>query len=245
MRDMSSGKYIDRENRDLSARADRKNVRSHNMSQTRIEQLINEIYEYIENCKPLPVSQTKIIVQKDELLDLLDELKHRTPDEIKRYQRIIANRDSIIAQAEEKAKQIEEEARQKAKQLVDETDIMLQASAQATELLQSAKTESEKIRRETAEAAEIITRGALVYTGDVLAEIESLISSSVKETRENSERLLHSLESKLSTIHENQAEVTSQLEGVNGPADGGSSSAQDGGGDNFDFDSDTFLQGIE
>ena len=62
------------------------------MGMSRIEQLIDDIYEFIESCKMQPLSQTKVIVPKDELYDLLDELKLRTPDEIKRYQKIIANK---------------------------------------------------------------------------------------------------------------------------------------------------------
>ena len=57
---------------------------------SRIEQLIDEIEEFVESCKPQPFSQTKIIVPKDELFELLTELRLKTPDEIKRYQKIIA-----------------------------------------------------------------------------------------------------------------------------------------------------------
>ena len=63
---------------------------------SRIEQLIDEIEEFVESCKPQPFSQTKIIVPKDELFELLTELRLKTPDEIKRYQKIIANKDKII-----------------------------------------------------------------------------------------------------------------------------------------------------
>ncbi|NLJ89896.1 MAG: ATPase, partial [Clostridiales bacterium] len=69
------------------------------MAISRIEQLIEDIYEFVESCKMQAFSSTKVIVPKDELYDLLDELRLRTPDEIKRYQKIIANRDAILADA--------------------------------------------------------------------------------------------------------------------------------------------------
>ena len=53
---------------------------------SRIEQLIDEIEEYIEGCKPKFMSSTEIIVNKDEIDELLRELRMKTPDEIKRYQ---------------------------------------------------------------------------------------------------------------------------------------------------------------
>ena len=61
---------------------------------SRIEQLIDEIEEYIEGCKPKFMSSTEIIVNKDEIDELLRELRMKTPDEIKRYQKIISNKES-------------------------------------------------------------------------------------------------------------------------------------------------------
>ena len=67
---------------------------------SRIEQIIEEIEEYIDkDCKFQPLSSTKIIVNKEHLDELLRELRMKTPDEIKRYQKIISNRDAILADA--------------------------------------------------------------------------------------------------------------------------------------------------
>ena len=66
---------------------------------SRMEQIIEEIEEYIDNCKYQPLSSTKIVVNKDELEELLTELKMKTPEEIKRYQKIISNKEAILADA--------------------------------------------------------------------------------------------------------------------------------------------------
>ena len=55
---------------------------------SRMEQIIEEIEEYIDNCKYQPLSSTKIVVNKDELEELLTELKMKTPEEIKRYKQM-------------------------------------------------------------------------------------------------------------------------------------------------------------
>ena len=57
---------------------------------SRIEQIIQEIEEYVDSCKFQPLSTTKIVVNKEEIEELLRELRLKTPDEIKRYQKIIA-----------------------------------------------------------------------------------------------------------------------------------------------------------
>ena len=66
------------------------------MSSSRIEQIIEEIEEFVESCRYQPLSTTKIVVNKEELEELLRELRLKTPDEIKRYQKIISNKDAIL-----------------------------------------------------------------------------------------------------------------------------------------------------
>ncbi len=61
---------------------------------SRIEQIIEEIEEYIDGCKPQTFSSSKIIVNREEMEELLNELRIKTPEEIKRYQKIISNKGS-------------------------------------------------------------------------------------------------------------------------------------------------------
>ena len=70
---------------------------------SKMEQIIEEIEEYIDGCKYQALSSSKIIVNKDELEELLNELRSKTPEEIKRYQKIISNKEAILADAQAKA----------------------------------------------------------------------------------------------------------------------------------------------
>ncbi len=81
------------------------------MNPSRIEKAIDEIYEYVENCKPSKLYPNKVTVSKDELYDLLDALRMCAPEEIKRYQKIINNREAILGQAQEQAQQIMSQVR--------------------------------------------------------------------------------------------------------------------------------------
>ena len=102
---------------------------------SRIEQIIDEIEDYIENCKYQPLSNTKIVVNKDELEDLLSELRRKTPDEIKRYQKVISNQERILADAQAKADAIIAQAEVQTTALISEHQIMQQAYAQANEVV--------------------------------------------------------------------------------------------------------------
>ena len=72
-------------------------------SMSRIEQLISDIEAYIDSCKYQAFSNSKIIVDKDQIEDMLSELRLKTPDEVKKYQKILSNKDAIIADAKEQA----------------------------------------------------------------------------------------------------------------------------------------------
>ena len=70
---------------------------------SKIEQTIEELEQYIDTCKPQSFSSNKIIVNKDQIEELLTELRLRTPEEINRYQKMISNKEAILADAQTKA----------------------------------------------------------------------------------------------------------------------------------------------
>ncbi len=91
---------------------------------SKIEQLIEEIEDYIDSCKFKPLSSTIIMVNKEEMEELLRELKMKTPDEIKRYQKIISNKEAILNDARQKADALINEATIHTNELVNEHEIM-------------------------------------------------------------------------------------------------------------------------
>ena len=209
------------------------------MGASRIEQLIEDIYEFVESCRMQPLSSTKVIVPKDELYDLLDELRLRTPDEIKRYQKIIANRDAIIADAEEKSENIIRQTREKAKELLNEHEIMQQAYYQANEMIMQASEEADKIRREASEEAEQIRTGALVYSNEVLTEVERVLANAYDTAISRYDSFIGTLKSNLEIINSNKRELNDQLyPQENGESPSHTQEYEEG---DFDFDENTFL----
>ncbi|MDF2484952.1 MAG: hypothetical protein K0R46_1120 [Herbinix sp.] len=208
------------------------------MGASRIEQLIEDIYEFVESCRMQPLSSTKVIVPKDELYDLLDELRLRTPDEIKRYQKIISNRDAIIADAEEKAENIQRQTREKAKELLNEHEIMQQAYYQANEMIMQASEEADRIRREASEESDQIRTGALVYSNDVLTEVERVLANAYDTAISRYDSFIGTLKNNLEIINNNKRELTSQLY----PQESGQADIQPGDYDagDFNFDENTF-----
>ena len=164
---------------------------------SRIEQIIEEIEEYIDkDCKFQPLSTTKIIVNKEHLDELLRELRMKTPDEIKRYQKIIANRDAILADAKAKADAMIEEAQVQTTELVSEHEIMQQAYAQANEIVTQATAQAHTIRV-----------GAIQYTDDLLANAESIIGHTLDSYTTKYDGLINSLQECYDTVRSNRSEL--------------------------------------
>lgn len=181
------------------------------MSTSKIEQLIEEIYEFIESCKMQPLSSTKVIVPRDELYDLLDELRLRTPDEIKRYQKIVANREAIMNDAEEQAANIVADARERTNALIEEHEIMQQAYYQANQMIEDATKQAELILKNANDEAHQIQTGALHYTEDMLSQIERIVSDAYDTTKIYSDKLVGNLKEHLEVIISNKKELSDQL----------------------------------
>lgn len=181
------------------------------MSTSKIEQLIEDIYEFVESCKMQPLSSTKVIVPRDELYDLLDELRLRTPDEIKRYQKIIANREAIINDAEEQAATILADARERTNALIDEHEIMQQAYYQANQMIEQATQEAEGILKHANEEARQIQTGALHYTEEMLSQIEGIVSDAYSSTKNYSDKLVETLKEHKEVVTLNKKELCDQL----------------------------------
>ena len=161
---------------------------------SRIEQIISEIEEYIDGCKFQPLSNSKIIVNKEELEELLTELRMKTPDEIKRYQKIISNKDAILADAQAKAEEILAQAQIQTNELVSEHQIMQQAYAQANEVVSIATNQAQEILDKATEDADSIRTAAIEYTDNLLGNLENIVVHAIDTNKAKYEGLLSSLQ---------------------------------------------------
>lgn len=174
---------------------------------SRIEQIIEEIEEYIDTCKFQPLSTSKIIVNKEQMDELLRELRMKTPDEIKRYQKIIANKDAILADAQAKAESMIEEAQIHTNELVSEHEIMQQAYAQANEIVMTATNQAQEILDNATNDANDIRIGAMQYANDILANAENIIGHALDSYTTKYDGLINSLHECYDVVRTNRAEL--------------------------------------
>ena len=174
---------------------------------SRIEQLIDEIETYIDNCKYQPFSNTKIIVDKEEIDELLRELRMKTPDEIKRYQKIISNKEAILNDARAKAEALINDATIHTNELINEHEIMQQAYAQANEVVMIATKQAQEILDNATNDANNIRMGAMQYTDDILRNLEMSISHAMDSAKARHDNYMSSLQEFYDVVSSNRAEL--------------------------------------
>ena len=110
-----------------------------------ILQLIDRLEELFNAAKAVPFTHN-VVVDEDRMLELIDQMRIAIPEEVKKAQQVLAQRDRVMAQAQEEANRTIEIARQKADQMVTKDMIMQEASRRAEQILAQARTDAENIR---------------------------------------------------------------------------------------------------
>ena len=174
---------------------------------SKIEQQIDQIEDFIDSCRYQTFSKTNIIVDKDELDALLEELRARTPEEIKHYQRIINNKEAILEDARRRAEEMINEATVHTNELVNEHEIMQQAYAQANEIVRLATQQGQDILDKAISEANAYRTSAAQYMDDMLAQLEQ----STVSARNNLTSIFSGFHSEMSdyidTVRQNRSEL--------------------------------------
>ena len=110
--------------------------------------LVDLLEEQLNQSRPLWFTQN-VIVDEEQMLNIIDQMRVSIPEEIKKAQQLLAQRDRILAQAQEEANRTLAIAREKSEQLVERDAIVQAAQSRADEIITKARTEAEKIRLDT------------------------------------------------------------------------------------------------
>lgn len=146
-----------------------------------IEEVIGTLYEMVQDAWSLPLGADKCVLERDKILDLLDEINNQLPGEFKQAKTIVDARNDVITNAKREAEAILKQAEQKAQQLVSEDRIYLQAQEDAEKLMAETRAQADAVVEATqnklAELREI-TNG---YVIDALKRTEATISEALHE----------------------------------------------------------------
>ena len=110
-----------------------------------ILQLIDRLEELFNESKNLPFTKN-VMVDEDRMLDIIDQMRIAIPEEVKKAQQLLGQRDRVLAQAQEEANRTLEIARQKAEQLVAKDMVVVDAQRRAELILSQARADAEGVR---------------------------------------------------------------------------------------------------
>ena len=109
--------------------------------------LVDRLEELFNESRALPFTRN-VVVDEDKMLDIIDQLRVTIPDEVKKAQQLLAQKDRIMAQAQEEASRIVVLAKEKAEQIVEREAIVKSAQTRATQIVNQARDDSNITRRD-------------------------------------------------------------------------------------------------
>ena len=139
-----------------------------------VEELLDMLFEMIDEAKNAPLSSDKCVIERDRALDLIDDVRSQFPIELAEARKMMANRAELVASAKREADAIRKAAEDRARQLVAEDTITLQARQRANEMMQQAEERSRELKR----AANEYCEDALRRTEEAVAEAYDEIKQS-------------------------------------------------------------------
>ena len=137
-----------------------------------VEELLDLLYTEIEEAKNAPLNNDRCVIERDRVLDMIDDVKAELPVEIKRAKDLVANRNDYIASAKREGELIRKQAEEKARQMVSEDELLAQTKQKANELMRTAE-----------EQCRMLKAAASEYCEDTLRRMEEAVADAYDEVK--------------------------------------------------------------
>lgn len=139
--------------------------------------LIDKLDDLIHNAKPIPLSDN-VRVDREEIYDLLDQMRATIPEEIKQARWIVKERQEMLAEAKREAERIVKEGQDEQARLVSEQEVVKQAENHAEDIIEEARAREREIRL-----------GAEDYADDILNTLEVNLEKFLAAVQRGRDRL--------------------------------------------------------
>ena len=143
------------------------------MSDHNIEDIIGALYDLVQDARSMPLAADKCILERDRVLDMLDEIIAQMPGELKQSRTIVESRNELINQARREAESILRQAQEQAKQMVTKEQIYIEAKRRSEELVNQTQDKIMQLRKAGNE-----------YMDDALRRTEETMAKALEEVRE-------------------------------------------------------------
>jgi cell division septum initiation protein DivIVA len=148
-----------------------------------ILQLIDRLEELFNDAKALPFTHN-VVVDEDKMLELIDQMRIAIPEEVKKAQQVMAQRDRVMAQAQEEANRTLQISRDKADQLVQKDMVAQEAQRRADQIISQARAEAESTRAD----ADNYVVDTLMQLQEQIAKMSNQVSNGIRMVQEEQMR---------------------------------------------------------
>ena len=148
-----------------------------------ILQLIDRLEELFNAAKAVPFTHN-VIVDEDRMLELIDQMRIAIPEEVKKAQQVMAQRDRVMAQAQEEANRTLQLARDKADQLAQKDMVVQEAQRRADQIINQARGEAEATRAD----ADNYVVDTLMQLQDQIAKLSGQVNNGIRMVQEDQMR---------------------------------------------------------
>jgi cell division septum initiation protein DivIVA len=148
-----------------------------------ILQLIDRLEELFNAAKAVPFTHN-VVVDEDRMLELIDQMRIAIPEEVKKAQQVMAQRDRVMAQAQEEANRTLQLSRDKAEQLVQKDMIVQEAQRRADQIVSQARAEAESTRVD----ADNYVVDTLMQLQDQISKLSGQVSNGIRMVQEDQMR---------------------------------------------------------
>ena len=143
------------------------------MNEQNIEDIISALYDMVQDARGLPLGADKCILERDKVLDMLDEIIAQLPAELKQARTIVESRNELIGQARREAEGLIRQAQDQAAKMVEEEAIYLEAKRQCQEMVIQTQGRLAELRKASND-----------YMDDALRRTEEAIAMSLEDVRD-------------------------------------------------------------
>ena len=149
------------------------------MNEQNIEDIISALYDMVQDARSVPLAADKCIVERDKVLDMLDEIIAQLPVELKQARTIVESRNELIAQARREAELLVRQATEKAEKMITDVAIYQESKNKCQEMVNQTQVRMAELRRVSND-----------YMDDALRRTEEAIALSLSDVRDTRSKFM-------------------------------------------------------
>ena len=166
------------------------------MNEQNMEDIISALYDMVQDARAVPLAADKCIVERDKVLDMLDEIIAQLPVELKQARTIVESRNELIGQARREAEILVRQATEKAEKMITEEAIYQETRRKCEEMVEQTQSRMAQLRKVSND-----------YMDDALRRTEEAIALSLEDVRDTRSKFMALVEAQEKRVATQDIEV--------------------------------------